>query len=287
MLMSSIGQSGSKKNMTSFPFLPTFTINGLGHEQEIVDEYVGRGVNSIYLRCVNRTGRAHESGYDIGVAPQAFVGAWKHVLDYVLEKSRNGSTIREGQTAYLLSNMLFSEYDYMCLRKPCGCGISQVVVGPDGTLHGCDGDRSVEMLTMGNVLTNGYDEVFSSDTAIALRTLASETLPECQTCPFGSYCGYCVARGVNQHGSPIPNIPFDSECQMYKEMIPYLFRSALVTGALLTSTLLGVMLASPASAGEHCDRWHWNHCHSNSPMYTDGYGCHSHYHENWDGPCYT
>lgn len=64
-------------------------------------------------------------------------------------------------------------------------------------------------------------------------------------------------------------------------------KSALVTGALLTSTLLGVMLASPASAGEHCDRWHWNHCHSNSPMYTDGYGCHSHYHENWDGPCYT
>lgn len=168
MLMSSIGQSGSKKNMTSFPFLPTFTVNGLGHEQEIVDEYVGRGVNSIYL-----------------------------------------------------------------------------------------------------------------------RTLASETLPECQTCPFGSYCGYCVARGVNQHGSPIPNIPFDSECQMYKEMIPYLFRSALVTGALLTSTLLGLMLASPASAGEHCDRWHWNHCHSNSPMYTDGYGCHDHYHENWDGPCYT
>lgn len=192
-----------------------------------MDEYVGHGVNTIHLRHVNRVGRAHESGHDIGVTPQAFVGAWKHVLDYVLEKNRNGTAIREGQTAYLLRNVLDPTHAYMCLRRPCGCGISQVTVAHDGTIYGCDGGRSVEMLRMGNVLADSYDDVFTSDTALALRTLAGETLPECQTCPFGPYCGYCVARGVNQHGSPIPNIPLDSECQMYKEMIPYLFRKLL------------------------------------------------------------
>lgn len=209
------------------PFLPTFTVNGLGHELEIVDEYVERGVNSMYLRCVNRTGRAHERGYDLGITAEQFVGAWKCTLGYVLKKNHAGTAIREGLTAYLLCNLLNPRHAYMCLRRPCGCGVSQVTIGPDGTIHGCDGGRSVEMLKLGNVLTDSYDEAFSSDTALALRTVTGETMPECQTCPFVSYCGYCVARGINQHGGPIPAIPLDFECQMYKEMIPYLFRKLL------------------------------------------------------------
>ncbi len=209
------------------PFLPTFTVNGLGHEREIVDEYIERGVNILYLRYVNYLGRAYESGYDVGVTPEQFVGAWKRTLDYVLEKNRGGHSFREGKTAYLLGNVLNPAHAYMCLRRPCGCGISQVIVGHNGTIHGCDGGRSVPMLIMGNVLSDTYDEVFTSDTAMALRTLAAETLPECQTCPFGPYCGYCVARGINQHGSPIPNIPLNFECQIYREMIPHLFRKLL------------------------------------------------------------
>ncbi len=210
------------------PFLPTFTRNGLGHETEIVDEYIGRGVNSIYLRYVNYTGRAYESSYeDIGLHPEEFVEAWKTTLDYVLEKNKAGQQMREGQAAYLLGNLMSPTHAYMCLRRPCGCGISQVAVEYDGTIHGCDGGRSVEMLGLGNVLTDTYDEVFASDTVMALRTLASETLPECQTCPFGPYCGYCVARGINQHGGPLPNVPLDFECQIYREMVPYLFGKLL------------------------------------------------------------
>jgi uncharacterized protein len=130
------------------PFLPTFTVNGLGHEQEIVDEYVERSVNSMCLRYVNRTGRAHERGYDLGVTPEQFVGTWKRTLGYVLEKNRNGTAIRESQTAYLLANVLDPTHAYMCLRRPCGCGVSQVTVSPDGTLHGCDGGRSVEVMSI-------------------------------------------------------------------------------------------------------------------------------------------
>lgn len=209
------------------PFLPTFTVSGLGHEREIVDEYLDRGVRILYLRCVNDTGRAHEGGYSVGVRPEQFVASWKRTLEYVLEKDRRGHDLREGQTVYLLSNLLDPRHAYMCLRRPCGCGISQVTVAHDGTIYGCDGGRSVEMLRMGNVLMDNYDAVFTSEAAMALRTIASETLPECQVCPFGPYCGYCVARGINQHSSPIPRIPLDFECQMYREMIPHLFRKLL------------------------------------------------------------
>jgi uncharacterized protein len=209
------------------PFLPTFTRHSLGHEQEIVDEYLERGVNNLYLRYVNDTGRAHESREPLGVSPEEYVASWQRTLDYILEKNRQGQSLREGQTLYLLNNLLDAQHAYMCLRRPCGCGVSQVTVGHDGTVHGCDGGRSVEMLNMGNVLTDSYDEVFASDTALALRTIASETLPECQTCPFGPYCGYCMARGINQHGGPIPDVSRDFECRIYQQMIPHLFRKLL------------------------------------------------------------
>jgi radical SAM protein with 4Fe4S-binding SPASM domain len=209
------------------PFLPTFTVNGLGREKEIVDEYIARGVTAMNLRYVNCTGRAYESGYEIGLTAEEFVQAWKVALDYSLEQNRNGQRFFEQQAAFLLSNMLNATFAYMCLRRPCGCGVSQVTVGHDGAIHGCDGGRSVPLLVMGNVLTDTYDEVFTSDTALALRTIASETLPQCQSCPFGPYCGYCVARGINQHGNPIPNVPRDFECHIYSQMIPHLFQKLL------------------------------------------------------------
>lgn len=149
------------------------------------------------------------------------------MLDVVLDKNRAGDSFVEQQTAYLLGNMLNASHSYMCLRRPCGCGISQVVIAPDGTLHGCDGARSVPMLTLGNVVTDSYDEVYTSATARALRTLSPEALPHCQECAFGAYCGYCVARGINQHGGPIPDMPADFECQIYQQIIPYLFTKLL------------------------------------------------------------
>jgi radical SAM protein with 4Fe4S-binding SPASM domain len=209
------------------PFLLTMTTNGIGQEREIVEEYSRHELSSVYFRWVNAVGRAHRNGDALCVSPAHAVSAWKTMLDAALEKNRAGQTFVEQQTAYLLSNMLNARHSFMCMRRPCGCGVSQVVIGPDGSIHGCDGGRSVSMLTLGNVLSDTYDEVYTSATARALRTLASETLPHCQECAFGAYCGYCVARGINQHGGPIPDIPADSECRIYREIIPYLFTKLL------------------------------------------------------------
>jgi radical SAM protein with 4Fe4S-binding SPASM domain len=187
---------------------------------------------------VNRIGRAFESGYDdIGITAEQFIEVWKTTLDYVIEKNRQGTPVLEAKTTYLLGNMLNAGHSFMCLRRPCGCGVSQVVVEHDGTLYGCDGGRSVEMLALGNVLTDTYDQVYTSETAKALRTLATETLPMCHSCAFGAYCGYCVARGINQHGSPIPHTPQDFECRVFKAMLPHLFRKLLDrwTATLFTS----------------------------------------------------
>ena len=210
------------------PFLPTFTRHALGHERELIDEYQTQGMHSLYLRFVNRTGRAHDSGYDIGLSAAEYVLAWRHTLDYVLNRNRVGYPMREEKTAHFLRNMLIPAADYMCLRRPCGCGVSQITVGHDGAIHGCDGGRSVPMLTLGNVLTDTYDAVYASPTVMALRSLAGETLPQCQTCAFSPYCGYCVARGINQHGTPVPQTALDFECQIYQEMLPDVFRKLLV-----------------------------------------------------------
>lgn len=219
------------------PFLPTLTTNSLGHEKAIIDQYRRLGKESIYLRFVNYTGRACDRYQSIGITPDEFVSFWEKAIEYVLEINRSGNRFVEMYTFHLLGNILSHTNSYMCCRRPCGCGISQLTISQDGNIHGCDGGRSVDMLTLGNVFTHGYDQIATSPEAIALRTITSETLPECQQCPFGPYCGYCVARGINQHGTPVPNLPRDFECQIFRKIIPSLFRRLLVRedAAILTS----------------------------------------------------
>jgi len=205
--------------------LPTCSRRTIGYERELVDEYLRYRNQKIYVRYVQDLGRAYEECYhEIGLSPLEYIELWKAVFEYCLEKCRNGQLTIETTARFLLQNMLIPEAHYMCIRKPCGCGISQLTVAPDGSIYGCDGARSIPMLKLGHVSDTTYDELITSEGARALRTLAAECLPLCESCPFSPYCGYCVARGINQHGSPIPKIPLDFDCQIYREMIPYLFK---------------------------------------------------------------
>lgn len=54
-------------------------------------------------------------------------------------------------------------------------------------------------------------------------------------------------------------------------------KAAVVTGALLASTVLGAVLTVQV-AEAHCDGWHWENCHSDTPQHSDGYGCHNNWH---------
>lgn len=204
--------------------LPTLTKNNLGYETELVDEYRRMGQKSIYLRYVSEVGRAHSTSPELGLSAAEYLAIWNKCLDYILSLHAQGEALQERKTAELLGNMLNPRFSYMCMRRPCGLGLHQVVVDQQGNICGCDQTRSNPMYHLGNVHTDTYESCFTSETARSMRSLVPEAHPRCQACAFSPYCGYCVARGSRQHNSPLQKTPEDFECQVYSGMLFQMFR---------------------------------------------------------------
>ena len=206
-------------------FIPTLTRNVIGHETKLIDEYRKQKISHLYLRYVHRVGRAFNTTFDsLSFAPDEYVSLWRKSLSYIINLNLRGELFVERKTMSLLGNILSRHWSYMCLRRPCGMGLHQVVIDEKGDLFGCDQARSNSMLCMGNIVSTTYDEAYTSSIPRILRTMASELFPKCRHCAFSSFCGYCVARGLRQHGNPLPKMPEDFECSINLKIISEIFR---------------------------------------------------------------
>lgn len=215
--------------------MPVLTVNNLGYEEALIDQYLELGLSGIYLKHVSIMG-PHERGWALKLSPEQYVGFWQKGLEYILDINRSGRFFVEGDTTMMLQNIKFTVQDYMCLRRPCGAGTSMLTVDEKGDIFLCDLGRSIEMMTYGNVMTHTYDEVVTSDSATTLRGIASETLPKCNSCVFNGYCGHCVVKSIREHGSPLPEGPDDFECEVALQRWPYLFKKLMAPqdAAILT-----------------------------------------------------
>lgn len=211
--------------------IPTVTKAGIGHEKEIINEYLKHKLTNIKLRHVNFTGRTFDQvragRHDLFVNAEEYFNFWKKCVEYVISVNKKGTYFVETTAQIFLNHILTIRADYMCIRKPCGAGISQLEFNYDGTIHACDGARSVEHLKLGNVREHKYNEIITSDKCRIFRQICSESLPKCVDCAWGAYCGYCIGRGLNQHGNLYPKMMRDFECQLFGRQIPYLFKKLM------------------------------------------------------------
>ncbi|MBI1926270.1 radical SAM protein [Candidatus Poribacteria bacterium] len=230
--------------------MPTITTNHLGREKELIDEYVKLGANGVVLRPVHSQG-THERAQHVRLTGVQYAQFFQTCVDYIIELNKSGTPFIENETAILLSNMLTTKTDFMCIRRPCGAGSSQITVDEKGDIVLCDVGRTVDMMHVGNVMTHTYDEVVTSEAARLIRTIDSSTLPKCNACAFNSFCGHCAVRSIREHGSPLPEGPNDFECDTYMEIFPYLFKQLKdpVAGPILYSWFqeqqLGIDVSTP------------------------------------------
>lgn len=206
--------------------MPVLTVNHIGYEKELIDQYLELDLSGIYLKYVSVQG-PHERAYSLKFAPEQYVDFWKKGLEYILEINKNGRFFMEGETMVMLQNVLLDTQDFMCLQRPCGAGTSMLTVDQNGDIFLCDLGRSIDLMKFGNVMTHTYDEVITSESARILRGIASETLPKCNSCVFSGYCGHCAVRSIREHGSPLPEGPDDFECEVALQRWPYLFRKLI------------------------------------------------------------
>jgi radical SAM protein with 4Fe4S-binding SPASM domain len=117
---------------------------------------------------------------------------------------------------YLLQNIILYERPYMCLRSPCGAGVSQICINWDGDIYPCQEFISSSNFVIGNILKCEDIEQLLSNSPIvkSLKNRIVENIDECKECVWKKFCGNpCAAKTYFFYGDYMKKNPF---CTYYK-----------------------------------------------------------------------
>lgn len=210
--------------------LMTTTEASLDRVEEIVDEYIGQGLDGMFLRPLSPYGFAIKTKQFHKYRAQEWLEFWKRGLAYILQINKSGRHFPEFYSTLLVRRMLSDEpIGYVDLRSPAGIGLGALVYNYDGTVFASDearmlaemGDRSFEL---GNVHDHSYRDLVLSDTLVAaVADSLTQTAPQCSSCAFEPHCG---ADPVYHHATQQDSVgikPLSEFCYRQKGMITHLF----------------------------------------------------------------
>lgn len=210
--------------------IQTTTKYSLNKYKEIVDEYINLGLESIFIRPLTRLGKADNNWNNIGYDAEAFLEFYKKVLDYIIEKNKQGIFLSEGHSNIFLKKILLNQpVNYMELRSPCGGAIGQLAYYYDGNVYTCDEGRMLsemgdDSFKVGNVYTNTYKELMQCDCTKAMCISSCiECLSYCATCIYMPYCGTCPVINLAQDNNIFSQNPKEYRCKIYSGILDILF----------------------------------------------------------------
>lgn len=176
--------------------LMTTTPAALKWPKEIIDEYVGLGFDSVFLRPISPYGFATRTRLDRAYSVQHFLDFYRQGLEHIIDLNRRGVALVESYAQILLRKMLTPyPVGYVDLQSPAGAAIGVLVYNYDGDVYASDesrmlaemGDRSFRL---GSLSTDSYENVMTGARVRALvENSCLETLPGCSECAFAPYCG--------------------------------------------------------------------------------------------------
>lgn len=213
--------------------IETTTRFSLDKPEEIVDEYVNMGFESIFLRPLTPLGKATANWDEIGYSAEEFLEFYRRAMDRIISINQKGIFIKETHSAILLSRINGYSVNYMELRSPCGAAVGQLAYYADGNIFTCDEARMLyemgqDAFKVGNVYSNNYMNLV--DGAVCKTVCASsilEAIPSCCDCVYQPYCGTCPVVSYAMTNDVIEKEPRGYRCSIYKGMMDYLFSKYL------------------------------------------------------------
>jgi His-Xaa-Ser system radical SAM maturase HxsB len=213
----------------SISALMTTTTLSLDYPVEIVEEYIKRGFNSIFLRPISPYGFAlkneKKNKYEIG----RFIDFYKTALKYIIDHNLAGSYFREEYATILLKKMLTPfPVGYVDLNSPSGAITNVVLFNYDGAVYASDESRMLAeskdfTFQLGHLDTSSYEDIFYGDKAAGLtEVMVNEALPGCSECAFQAYCGSDPIHNHATQGDIWGYRPTSTFCQKNMELIRYL-----------------------------------------------------------------
>jgi His-Xaa-Ser system radical SAM maturase HxsB len=224
--------------------LMTTTPASLLRVEEIIDEFVKLGFQSIFLRALSPYGFAARSlvhRYDVA----AWLDFYRRGLAHVLAVNAAGYPLREDYTTILLQKM-FSPMaaSYVDLQSPAGIGIGGIVYNYNGAVYASDEGRMLaemgdDSFLLGHVDTSTYEDIITSDALLdPLSDTILECMPMCNDCAFLPYCGSDPVFHRATLGDPIGHKAFSAFCAKQMGMLRHLI-TLLETDSSARRILLG------------------------------------------------
>lgn len=210
--------------------IETTTKYSLKKYKEIVDEYINLGLESIFVRPLTKLGKADNNWKNVGYESEEFIYFYKEILDYIIQKNKQGFFLSEGHSNIFLRKILLNEpVNYMELRSPCGGAIGQLAYYYDGNIYTCDEGRMLaemgdDSFKLGNVYENTYKDLMQSDcTKTMCISSCIECLPYCNSCAYMPYCGTCPVINLAQDNNIFAQNPKEYRCKIYGGILDILF----------------------------------------------------------------
>lgn len=210
--------------------IETTTKYSLKKYKEIVDEYINLGLESIFVRPLTKLGKADNNWKNVGYGSEEFIYFYKEILDYIIQKNKQGFFLSEGHSNIFLRKILLNEpVNYMELRSPCGGAIGQLAYYYDGNIYTCDEGRMLaemgdDSFKLGNVYENTYKDLMQSDcTKTMCISSCIECLPYCNSCAYMPYCGTCPVINLAQDNNIFAQNPKEYRCKIYGGILDILF----------------------------------------------------------------
>jgi radical SAM protein with 4Fe4S-binding SPASM domain len=198
---------------------------------QIVDEYVARGFNHIFLRPLSPYGFAVKTRNKTGYELERFISFYKTALEYIIELNRQGQAMVEIYAQILLRKILTPfATGYVDLQSPAGAGIGVAVYNYDGDVYASDESRMLaemgdKAFRLGSVHENTYEEMFAGPLIRALvEASCVESLPRCADCAFQSYCGADPIENYATQGNILGHRPTSAFCERNMTIIKHLIR---------------------------------------------------------------
>lgn len=209
--------------------LTTSTLS-LDYAEQIVDEYIEQGFNSIFLRPISPFGFAVRNERKNKYDTNRFLDFYKQALNKIIHCNLQGNFFREDYATIILKKILTPfPVGFVDLQSPAGMVNNVIAFNYDGKVYATDEARMLAEMKdytfqLGDLESSTYEDIFYSDKVMEFaQHWSNEALPGCSECAFQAFCGADPVLHHATQGDMTGYRPTSVFCQKNMEIIRYLF----------------------------------------------------------------
>ena len=218
--------------------LIVMTKKSIEYYKELLEMVIQLGLRELNINYVQPLGYARKNWGEIGIDYDTKLRNYKSVLDYTIEKWKDGIFIIE-RLFLIAVNKIFGLTDtlFTDFKNPCGMAIGQLTYLPNGDIFSCDEGRNFDFFKLGNIESDNYTNILTSPKTLALVSSSIPDYTECQSCAYRPFCGICPVLNYAQkiNGN---NDPTDPRCRFNQFIYDYIFNMILTRYDVLKSYLI-------------------------------------------------